>query len=131
MRILLLFTFFIALNFSWSQKTGTIKVEKHDDFLPRIAGRAGGDISRYYLCDSKGITIGHNSKVVSFVLYALDEKSQEVEIKIDGNKLPDEYCKIIMKLPEGSAVYFQEIMVESKGVRVKVTPMMFFIRDEK
>lgn len=110
---------------------GTIKVEKHDDFLPRIAGRAGGDISRYYLCDSKGITIGHDSKVVSFVLYALDENSQEIEVKIQGNKLPDEQCKILMSLPDGSAVYFQEIMVESKGRVVKVSPMMFFIKDEK
>ena len=99
--------------------------------MPRIAGRAGGDISRYYLCDSKGITIGQNSKVVSFVLYFVNEKSEEYEVKIEGNSVPDEHCKEIMSLPDGNIVYFQEIMVESKGHVVKVTPLMFFLKDEK
>lgn len=124
---------FLLMCFLFSSafgQNGTIKVEKKEDFLPRIAGRAGGDISRYYLCDSKGITIGHNSTVVSFVLYTLDAKNQEIEIPIKGNVVPDEHCKTIMALPVGTPVYFQQIMVESKGVRVKVTPMMFTLKDE-
>jgi hypothetical protein len=129
MKIVLTLCLFLVSVYSFSQH-GTLKVEKHDDFLPRIAGRAGGDISRLFLCDSEGITIGHNSKVVSFVFYSLDKNNQEVEIKIEGNKLTDDHCKTLISLPEGAAVYFQEIIVESKGVQVKVSPMMFFISDE-
>ncbi|MCB0477497.1 MAG: hypothetical protein KDC84_05005 [Crocinitomicaceae bacterium] len=123
---------FILCVLTWGvfAQHGTISVEKEEDFLPRITGKAGGEISRYYLCDSKGITIGHDSKVVSFVLYFLDEKSQEVEIAIKGNKLTDDHCKLVMNAPVGTMVYFQDIMVESKGVKVKVTPMMFKIKDE-
>ncbi|MEZ4938180.1 MAG: hypothetical protein R2799_11365 [Crocinitomicaceae bacterium] len=98
--------------------------------MPRIAGKAGGDISRYYLCDSEGITIGHDSKVISFVLYFVDEKSEEVEIPIKGNKLKDEQCKLVMQVPKKTIIYFQDITVESKGVQVKVNPMMFSIIDE-
>lgn len=129
MNLKIFYCFFFITSVGFSQN-GTIKVEKQEDFLPRIAGKAGGEISKYFLCDSKGITIGHNSKVVSFVLYVIDHHNQELEIPIEGNVVTEEYCKKIMSLSEGSIVYFQNIMVESKGVRIRVSPIMFKIKDD-
>lgn len=129
MKLLIIACSFLISQFAFNQN-GTVKVEKPDDFLPRIAGRAGGEISRFYLCDSEGITIGYDSKVVSFVLYALDASNQEIEVEIQGNSLTEEYCKLLLKVPEGGLVYFQEIMVESRGIRVKVSSMMFEVKDE-
>ena len=71
-----------------------------------------------------------DSKVVSFELYFVDEEGAKTEIKINGNALTDEHCKLLMSLPEENIVYFQNIMVESKGAVVKVTPMMFFLKEE-
>lgn len=97
------------------------------DLMPRISGKANGNISRNELFDNKGITTESDVSVIHFELHLIDGLGGKV-FKEEGNHLSSEMKDALKKINSGETIYFENIQGKTqKGDVVRLNPLRYVL----
>lgn len=123
---LCLFLLFSLSVFSQDSITrGTIRVRKTQDPHPHIAGKKGGSITAAELCSDLGIQSElPGVKIIHFVLTYY--KGGEVTVEVEGNRMPENFCKALLKMSEGAPIGMERILaMDSTGRKFNLNPLRY------
>lgn len=120
----------MAVNISFAQTNGVIKVRKKSSNLLSLNGYTDGAIQTQYICGGKGLYITGNEryKIMNFII--LLESVKQVEVQINGNVVSGPVCEKIDHLKTGDIIYLNNInaLDNSTGKVVKMPSLRFQIR---
>jgi len=112
-----------AAPFAQAQKD-TVRIERVKNYFPHIANFQTGEIPYALLCDSAGIQIREEGRILSFRLAYQGERSLET-LHIEGNRIPDSVCAVIALYGLGQMIFLTDIEAEigPDRERVHLVPM--------
>ena len=126
--LICIFIFSENTLFAQPDLSGTIKIRKPKDLLPKIAGKNGGEITPSQFCVSDGIYVTTEGiKILNFEI-TYPKSTGEYTMLVDGNKIPDNLCTDIAKLRKGDQINIEKILAEDDlGRKFTLTAMRFDI----
>ena len=126
--LICLFLFSENTLFAQPDLSGTIKIRKPKDLLPKIAGKNGGEITPSQFCVSDGIYVTTEGiKILSFEI-TYPKSTGEYTLLEYGNKIPEHICTDITQLKKGDQITIEKILAEDDlGRKFTLSPMRFDI----